>query len=86
METETMIKRVERLKVKADLILKENKKAFVKDIYGNYYFCYIIFNGETKLYIENFKGKRLESGKVKQELYWVDVVDVNEYKEQEGGE
>ena len=86
METETMIERVERLKVKADILLKENKKAFVKDIYGNYYFCKVIFSRENKLYIENFKGKRLDAGKIKEEIYWVDVIDLNEYKNMEGEE
>lgn len=80
METETVKQRIERLKIKADILLKENKKAFVKDIYGNYYFCYILFHGENKLLIENFKGKRLEYGKIKEEIYWVDIVDIDEYK------
>lgn len=82
MGTETIKQRTERLKVKADILLKENKKSFVKDIYENYYFCYIVFNGEDKLYIENFKGHRIG----KEEIYWVDVVDVNEYKNLDGEE
>ncbi len=84
METETMRERVERLRIKADILLKKNKKSFVKDIYGNYYFCYIVFNGEEKLYIENFKGHRFEEGRKKEEIYWVDVIDVNEYVNKEG--
>jgi len=84
METETIKQKIERLKIKADIFLKENKKSFVKDIYDNYYFCYIVFNGEEKLYVENFKGHRLDEGKIKEEIYWADVVDVSEYRNKEG--
>ena len=79
------IEKIERLKLKADLFLKENKKAFVKDIYDNYYFCYIKPSNDSKLNIKNFAGHRFEEGKIDEEIYWVDVIDIQEFKEADNG-
>ena len=80
------IEKIERLKLKADLFLKENKKAFIKDIYNNYYFCYIKPNDNSdELEIKNFSGHRFEEGKINETLYWVDVIDIQEFKEVDNG-
>ena len=77
--------KIERLRLKAKLFLEECKKAFIKDIYDNYYFCYIKpSENYNKLEIENFAGHRFEEGKIKETLYWMDVIDIKEYKN--GGE
>jgi len=76
--------KIERLKIKARLFLSENKKAFIKDIYDNYYFCYIIPNDNpNELEIKNFGGHRFKEGKINETLYWVDILDIQEYKEKE---
>jgi hypothetical protein len=75
--------KIERLKVKANIFLKENKKAFVRDIYNNYYFCYIKECKSDKLSIENFDGPRFNEGKIKETIYWIDITDIKEYKEAE---
>lgn len=73
--------KIERLKLKASLFLKENKKAFVKDIYNNYYFCYIKpSDNPNELMIENFGGHRFDEGKINETIYWADVIDIQEYK------
>jgi len=73
--------KIERLRIKAELLLRENSECFVKDIDDTYYFCYILLVGEDKLYIQNFKGKRFEAGIIKEDLDWADVIRVNEYQE-----
>jgi hypothetical protein len=83
METETVKQKIERLQIKAELFLKENKKCFIRDVYNNYYFCFIIFSGEDNLRIQNFKGKRLVDGIEKENIYWVDISDIQDYKEKE---
>ena len=78
--------KIERLKLKAKLFLQENKKVFVKDIYNNYYFCYIKSNDNTnELEIENFGGHRFREGKIKETLCWLDVIDIQEFRGVENG-
>ena len=69
---------LERFKIKAEEFLKDNIKAFIVDVNNTYYFCDIIFVGETTIMIQNFKGKR--EGQ-KERLSWADVVKFEEYKE-----
>lgn len=83
MDKDTVKEKIERLKIKTERFLKENKKCFVKDINETYYFCYLLFVGENKLYIENFKGKRFNAGIIKEDLNWEDVIKVDEYVEKE---
>lgn len=83
MDTETIKERIERWKILADIFLKENAKVFVKDIYDNWYFCNIIFNGEDSIHVQNFKGKRkLE----KDRIYWANVTKFVKYVPEEGEE
>ena len=80
MTTETVTEKIERLKLKAELFLKNDIKAFVKDVYNNYHFCKIKFIGEDWLLIQFFKG--LRQGE-KLRIFWPDIVDIKEYKEKE---
>jgi hypothetical protein len=82
METETISQRIERLQIKAEIFIRDNNKCFVRDIYNNYYFCFILFNGEETIRIQNFKGKRLSEGKEKEDILWCDVFDIKEYREE----
>lgn len=70
---------IERIKVKADLFLNENIKAFIKDVQNNIYFCEILLVGESSLLIYNFTGKRMGE---KTKLFWSDIVLFEEYREE----
>ena len=70
--------KIERWKLKAEGFLKENTRAFVVDIENTYYFCDIIFVGDTYLYVQNFReDKPVERIK----LFWADVIRFDEFKE-----
>lgn len=72
--------RIERLKLKAQVFLEKNKRAFVKDIYDNWYFCYLQKSTDpSKLKIKNFAGHRFDEGKIFEEIYWVDLDEINDY-------
>ena len=78
MAIESVKEKVDRLKLKADLFLKENIRAFVKDVYGTFYFCNIIKIEEDALFIKDFEGKR--EG-ITSKLFWLDIESIQEYKE-----
>lgn len=81
METETIRERIERYKIRAELFLKNNIKAFIKDVQDNYYFCNILkVNGGDSISIKHFKGKRKD---IEKEIYFVDIVKFVEYKDLE---
>lgn len=69
--------KIERLKLKAELFLKNNNKVFIIDIYDNYYFCDILFVGEDSLVVHGFDGIRKYE---KDRILWADVVKLEEYK------
>ena len=72
--------KVERFKAKAELFLKKDIKAFITDVYDNYYFCKILIVGEDYLYIQHFTGKKeLE----KERILWLDIIKFEEYGEKE---
>jgi len=77
---EGIIDKIERLKVKADLFLKNDIKVFIKTISDNYYFCDILLVGEIYLMLYNFAGKRKGE---KDRLVWTDIVEIKEYEERE---
>jgi len=78
MATETATERIERLKLKAELFLKEDIRAFIKDVYDNYHFCDISLVGENWLLIQHFKGSR-EGEKTR--IFWPDILEISEYRE-----
>jgi hypothetical protein len=72
--------RIKSWKSLAEIFLKENKRIYIKDFNGDYYFADIIFVGEETLTIECFApisriGKKFT-------LYWVSIERFDEYKEQ----
>jgi len=75
---ETAKDKIERLKLKAELFLKEDIKAFVKDIYDNYFFCEIFWTQKDWITVKSFKGKR-EGEKTR--ILWIDIEDIKEYRE-----
>lgn len=71
---------IERWKIKAEIFLNNNIKAFIVDIYDSWYSCDIIFVGDVFLVIRNFDGEDI--GKEKK-LYWTDVMRFEEWKGKE---
>jgi hypothetical protein len=78
MNTDTITEKIERFKFKAELFLKEDMRAFIKDVYDNYHFCDIVLVGEDWLVIQHFKGKR-EGEKLR--ILWADILVLDEYRE-----
>lgn len=78
MDTETIKEKIERLRIKAEIFLKNNTRAFIVDTSNTYHFCEILLVGEDYLYIYNFKGNR---GGEKERIVWADIIRFEEYKE-----
>ena len=72
--------KVERLKVKAELFLENNIRAFIKTIQNDYYFCDILVVGDLYLFVVDFDGKRKGE---KSRLIWSDISEIYEYVERE---
>jgi len=69
--------KIKRVKEKAKIFLKNNIKAFVKDIYKNYYFCEIKEIKKDWVILKDFKGNRnFENTRV----FWIDIVKLVEYR------
>lgn len=74
-----LMEKVERMKAKAELFIKEDICAFIIDTDNNYYFCDILLVGENYITFRDFVGKRKGE---KTTLLWLDVRDIEEYKEE----
>lgn len=74
METETK----QRIMDKAEIFLRNNLKAFVKDIYNNYYFCFVKEISDDWVILKNFKGNR-EGENTR--VFWIDIEVFSEYQE-----
>lgn len=72
--------KIEGWKNLAELFLKEDKKVYIKDLNGDYYFADIIFVGEEKITIECFAPDS-RAGK-SFTLYWISIYRFDEYKEE----
>lgn len=73
-------KKIERLKVKAELFLKNNQRAFINTLEDNYYFCNILVIGDLFLEVYSFAGKRTGE---RDKIIWTDIIDIKEYIEKE---
>ena len=72
--------KVDRMKAKAELFIKEDIRAFIVDTDDTYYFCDILLVGENHITIQDFTGKRKGE---KNRLLWLDIKDIEEYKEED---
>lgn len=73
-----MIKeKIERWKLKADMFLKNNIKAFIVDTSDNYYFCTIDKLGDLYLFVNSFAGQRKGN---RDRIMWIDILRFDEYK------
>ena len=77
---ETVKDKIERLKGKAEIFLKNNTKTFIIDIEDNYYFCHILLVGEDYLHVKHFTEKKKGE---KEKIVWFDIIKFEEYKEKE---
>jgi len=68
----------ERMKAKAEIFLKNSIKAFIVDVYDNYYFCEIIFVGEDSIHVQHFTGKKKYE---KERIFYPDILKFEEYEE-----
>ena len=69
----------ERFKVLAEILLKNNKQVFIKDIDDNLYFGDIIFVGEDLIEINCFSPIHRRGQKFC--IYWPLIQQLEEYKE-----
>jgi hypothetical protein len=70
--------KMERFKVLAELLLKEDKRIFIKNCYKDLFFADILFVGEDKITIQCFSPKN-RAGK-KFYIYWVEIDVLKEYE------
>ena len=77
---ENIKEKVERIKAKADLFLKNDIKVFIVDTLDNYYWCDILSVGEDYLFVQHFTGKKKFE---KERILWLDIIKFEEYKENE---
>ncbi len=75
--------KIERWKLLAELFIKKNTKAFIREINGDLHFCVIILNGEDSILVDNF-GPEQRAG-TREKIYWYNISEFNEYKEREEG-
>jgi hypothetical protein len=78
MDTEKVI---ERWKATAEIFVRDNTRAFIKDISGDIYFCEIVLVGDDTLTIQCF-GPTQRSGKTFV-LYWTLLEEFEPYNEEE---
>jgi len=76
---ENLKEKVERWKALAEIFLKENVDAFIRESTGNLYFGKIILVGEDSFTVECF-GPHQRAGE-KFRLFWPMILEFNEYKE-----
>ena len=71
--------KIERWKLLSEVFFKEDKRVYIRDLYGNLYFCKIVLVGETKLTVDCF-GPRQRAGQ-REYLYWLNIFELDEYEE-----
>lgn len=70
--------KIEGWKNLAELFLKSNKRVYIKDLNGDYYFADILYVGEDTIRIKCF-APDTRIGKTFT-LYWVSIYRFSEYK------
>jgi len=74
-----VLDKIERWKLLTDILIKENKKAFIKEINGDIHFCDLILNGEDSVLILNF-GPEQRAG-IKEKIYWVQIENFDKFED-----
>lgn len=78
MVMETVLEKIERFKIRAELFLKENTKAFIIDTREDWHFCYISEISEDKIEVIEFTGKLAGQKNI---INWVDILKFEEFRE-----
>lgn len=71
----------ESYKKLAELFLKNDTRAFIKDANDTYYFCDLLFVGEQKLRVQCFEPDDKKG--IKFDIYWPLITVFKEYREVE---
>ena len=71
---------IERYKVKAELFLENDIKAYIVDLSGNYYFCEMLFVGDNAILVLNFAGHRKGENT---RIYYTDIIKFEEYRKED---
>lgn len=79
MDKENIKENIERIKLLSEDFLNRDKRIFVKDINGNFYFADIILVGDEGLTIKCFAPVQRKNEKIT--LNWFAIVLIEEYKE-----
>ena len=72
--------KIERIKIKAERLDKEEKRIFIIDINNSYIFADILIIGETNLMVKAFKGNYYDEN---HQIAWEDILRLEEYKERQ---
>lgn len=75
---DTVKEKIERWKSLAEIFLKKNTKAYIREINGDLHFCEVLLVGEETIYILNF-GPEQRTG-IKEKIYWLNISEFDEYK------
>jgi len=70
--------KIQRLKIKSELLIAEGKRAFIIDIHEEWFSCEILEQGENKISFKPFRGN--SEGEII-ERYWSDIKSIEEYEE-----
>lgn len=79
MVKETVLEKIERYKLRADLFLKEKTKAFIIDARDDWHFCYITNINENNIEVAEFTGKLAGRNNV---INWIDILKFEEFREE----
>lgn len=77
MDMEKIKENIERFKLRAELFLKNNTKAFIIDSRDNWHFCYIISIDEDKTEVSEFSGKLTGQKSI---INWIDIIKFEEFR------
>jgi hypothetical protein len=72
--------KVKSMQQLADLFLKDDKKVYIKDYNGDYYFGDILLVGESTILISCFAPEQRKGQNFT--IYWVTIDRFEEYKEE----
>lgn len=79
METDTLKERIARWRNLADVFIKHNIPAFIREENGDIHFCNLVLNGEDAITIDNF-GPEQRKGK-REMLFWMLITEFDKYEE-----
>jgi hypothetical protein len=71
--------KIERIKILADLFLKDNIKIYIKDIYNSYYFANIISMNSDTINIKCFSP--MDRAGQEFSLYWANILNLKKYED-----